>query len=131
MLTFARPREVSPNDAVLGVKTVLYIRVDFSDLSGDPLDQSFDNLGYLTKAIAESVVNTSCSAFMVTNSYNQLSLSATATPLLRMPHVSTYYVGSSAGDTLRSDALAVAAASGFNYTGYDYYLAACRIRPFL
>lgn len=92
-----------------GPKTLLFIRVDFSDKAGDPLSQT----------AAETLINTSVSNFYVANSFNKTSLSTTVTPTLRLPKTQAEYKMNDNYLSLRSDALAAAAAAGFVPSDYN------------
>ena len=97
-----------------GAKTVLFMRVDFSDKPGDPLPSN--NL--LTASNAQSLMDNEVSPFYVNNSYGKTSLQTTVTPLLRMPkplsdYVQAYNQSSGAGlNLLLTDARAGALAPG-------------------
>lgn len=92
-----------------GAKTVLFIRVDFSDKTGDPLSQ----------ASAETLINTTVNNFYVANSFNKTTLSTTVTPTLRLPKTQAEYKTNDNYLLLRSDALSAAAAAGYTLSSYD------------
>lgn len=92
----------------MGAKTVLFIRVDFPDKTGDPLSQTS----------AENLINTSVNNFYVANSFNQTTLSTTVTPTLRLPKTQAEYKMNDNYLLLRSDALAAAAAAGYTVSSY-------------
>jgi hypothetical protein len=85
---------------VTGPKKLLYIRVDFSDLPGEPV----------TQAVAQSTMDGAVSSFFVTTSFSQTSIGpTTVTPVLRLPKTAATYRSSST--TLLSDARATARAA--------------------
>jgi len=92
-----------------GPKTVLVMRVDFSDLTGEPLSAS----------AAQTLIDTTSSGFFSTNSYGQTSMTATVTPLLRLPQPSTFYRMNDNYHGLRSDAIRAAADAGYALTAYN------------
>lgn len=99
-----------PSDAWTdGAKTVLYVRVDFSDRTGDPV----------STASAQSMIDTSVNNFYVANSFNKTSLSATVTPTLRLPKTRVEYQTNDQYLLLRSDALAAARDAGFDPNAYN------------
>lgn len=105
-----------------GAKTILFLRVDFSDLTGEPISQS----------AAQTLIDSSVNAYIEAASYGQVSLTATVTPLLRMPRTKAYYAYSIArDDQLRSDALAAAAALDPAYAAanFDYDIVAFKHFP--
>ncbi|MFZ5441739.1 MAG: Ig-like domain-containing protein [Myxococcota bacterium] len=92
-----------------GAKTVLYVRVDFSDRTGDPLSASS----------AQSMIDSSVNQFYVANSFNKTTLSATVTPTLRLPKTRADYQTNDQYLLLRSDALAAARDAGFEPNDYN------------
>ncbi len=92
-----------------GAKTVLFIRVDFSDKPGDPVAQTS----------AETLINTTTNAFYVANSYSKTSMSTTVTPTLRMPKTAADYVSTDNYLLLMSDARAAAKIAGFDTVNYN------------
>jgi hypothetical protein len=91
-----------------GLKTVLYMRVDFSDLSGEPISTS----------AAQSMIEIECSNFYQENSYNKTSLKSTVTPLLRMPQTAAWYKTEGTYKLL-DDARAVALNAGYDTNNFD------------
>ena len=95
-----------------GTKTVLYIRVRFSDQSDSvaPSEATCQN------TIAQM------SAFLNQNSYGRLiSFTATVTPILALGNTAASYASTPNDDMMvRSDALAAAEAAGFNPTTYNF-----------
>jgi hypothetical protein len=90
-----------------GAKSILFIRVDFSDKPGVPLSRSGQPL---TEAGAINLINSQVNSFYVNNSYNRTSLTATVTPVLRMPQTQSYYTQGDNFNHLLTDARAAAAA---------------------
>jgi hypothetical protein len=100
-----------------GAKTVLVIRVDFSDRAGEPVDQSGVPL---TVARAQNVINNAVNPFYVSNSYNKTSLqNPVVTPVVRMPQPQSFYNGFNINSTMLADARAAARAAGFETNNYD------------
>jgi hypothetical protein len=84
-----RPADVEPSSPwTTGVKTVLFIRLDFPDRPGEPLDRSNEPL---TVSRAENLINNQVSPFYENNSLNQTSLQTTVTPVIRMPQPQSFY----------------------------------------
>jgi MYXO-CTERM domain-containing protein len=96
-----------------GPKSILFIRVDFSDMAGDPVSAS----------AAQSLVDTTTSNFYQAASYGQTSMTATVTPTLRMPQTKAYYA-TAGQDQLRADALTAAADAGYPYLDYTHEVTA-------
>ncbi|MBL8955182.1 MAG: carboxypeptidase regulatory-like domain-containing protein [Myxococcaceae bacterium] len=92
-----------------GPKTVLVMRVDFSDLTGEPL----------SAAAAQTLIDTTSSQFFNVNSYGQTSMTGTVTPLLRLPQTSAFYKMNENYYGLRSDAIAAATDAGYPLNGYS------------
>lgn len=92
-----------------GPKTVLYLRVDFSDRVGDPVAQSS----------AQSMIDTTTNQFYQSNSFGKTSMSATVTPTLRLPKTRVEYQTNDNYLLLRSDALAVARDAGIDPNAYS------------
>lgn len=97
-----------------GPKTVLFIRVDFSDRAGDPVSQT----------AAETLINTTVNNFYVASSYNKTSLSTTVTPTLRLPKTQAEYRTGDQYTLLMSDARAAATAAGFVLANYNLEIVA-------
>jgi uncharacterized delta-60 repeat protein len=98
-----------------GAKTVLFMRVDFSDAAGEPVDVGGNTL---TAARAQALVNTECNNFYKTNSYNKTSVTATVTPVLRMPQTAAWYGTDGNIYQLQTDARAAAKAKGFDTANF-------------
>lgn len=95
-----------------GPKTVLVIRVDFSDKPGDPLDVENQRL---TQSRAQSLFASEINPFYVNSSYNKTSMQATVTPLLRMPQPQSNYSSSA----LLTDARNAASAAGYETNNFN------------
>ena len=92
-----------------GAKSVLVIRLDFSDLPGEPF----------TEELALSRM-TEVDAFYQSVSYGLLSFpDVTVTPTMRLPHTRQFYRDSGDYRGLRDDAHIVAEAAG--YDPYSYF----------
>lgn len=93
-----------------GNKTLLFIRVDFSDLTGEPIDT----------ATAQTLIDTTCNNFFQANSYGVTTVAGTVTTLLRMPQTSAYYKNTAGGDvTLMNDARAAAQTAGYTNANFN------------
>jgi uncharacterized protein (TIGR03382 family) len=92
-----------------GPKSVLYVRVDFSDRTGDPVALN----------TAQTMIDTNTNQVYQSNSYGKTSLSATVTPTLRLPKTRVEYQTNDQYLLLRSDALAVARDAGFDPNLFD------------
>jgi hypothetical protein len=99
----------------LGIKKLIFIRVDFSDLTGDPFSNS----------TGTNLVS-GLDRFYMEGSYGRtgfapLGAGSSVTPTLRMPRTAAYY-GANDATRLRSDARAAAADAGYTLSSYDYDL---------
>ena len=101
-----------------GLKNVIVIRVDFSDLPGDP-SEAFGNTVY-TAPYCQNLADTQISPYYLKSSYGLTSLSNTVTTqLYRMPQTANFYATDPAGNgQLHTDAEAAAAAN-YNVSSYD------------
>jgi hypothetical protein len=98
----------APSPWVTGPKKLLYIRIDFSDLPGEPV----------TQATAQSTLDGAVSSFFVATSFSQTSIGpTTVTPVLRMPKTAATYRSSTT--TLLSDARATARTAGYDTAAYN------------
>ncbi|HWD19009.1 MAG TPA: proprotein convertase P-domain-containing protein [Verrucomicrobiae bacterium] len=108
------PLGLSPNPLsawTTGLKKVLVLRVDFSDIPGAPEG--------LTQAAVTSVADTEVKPYYAVSSYAQTSLSNTvSSTVYRMPQTANYYAINNANDQLHQDA-ETAAAVDFTMTDYD------------
>lgn len=101
--------------ATEGVKKLIMIRVDFSDLAGAPLSD----------ARATTIIS-NLNVFYSTMSYGrtgfkEVGAGSRFTPTLRLPKTAAVY-GASDASVLRSDARAAARAAGIDPSGFDYDL---------
>ncbi|HEY0376771.1 MAG TPA: hypothetical protein VGC87_07430 [Pyrinomonadaceae bacterium] len=106
-----------------GAKTVLFMRVDFSDAAGEPVDVGGNTL---TVARAQALVNTECNNFYKNNSYNKTSVTTTVTPVLRMPQTAAWYGTGNNIYQLLTDARAAAKSKGFDTANFTLDVAAFR-----
>ncbi|GDY12694.1 hypothetical protein LBMAG53_15720 [Planctomycetota bacterium] len=96
-----------------GPKTVLFVRVDFSDRPGDPLSAED----------AKALIETKAGGFLKENSYNTTSLTATVTATLRLPKAKATYASMNGGDvTLMDDAVAAAKAAGSDPASFSFFV---------
>jgi len=100
----------APSSWTQGKKNVIYIRVDFSDLAGDPAGQS--------AAAVQSFADTQISLYYLASSYGLTSMSNTVTPLYRMPRPAAYYATNYDINQLLTDAT-TAANANYNVAGFD------------
>ncbi len=101
----------------LGPKSVLFMRVDFSDRPGEPLD--FDGQA-ITQTRVENLFADQISPFYVNNSYNKTSLQVTAPPVIRLPQPLSFYVENETNSRkLLLDARLAARALGFETNNFD------------
>jgi hypothetical protein len=98
-----------------GAKTVLFIRVDFAERTGEPTDP---NGVPLTETRAQSVINNAVNPFYVSNSYNKTSLTTVVTPVVRMPQPQSFYTGANS-DFIFTHAREAARAAGFETNNYN------------
>jgi len=102
-----------PSSWTEGLKSVILIRVDFSDLPGAPLEQS-------TASALLSNVN----AFYAEMSYGRAGIAPTGqgsdvTPTFRLTQTAQWYGTNNNYNQLRADARSAAAAAGYNLAEYD------------
>jgi MYXO-CTERM domain-containing protein len=100
----------------LGPKTVLDMRVDFSDFPFNPSNDPADANACLASL---NDATTGVNAFYSLCSYGAASLTATVTPILRMPQTYAYYSNSNLYDQLLADAKAAALVAGYDASTYD------------
>ncbi|MDQ3812471.1 MAG: PKD domain-containing protein, partial [Armatimonadota bacterium] len=118
VLTAAVPAAATPWTE--GVKTVLYMRVDFPDVQGDPIPA----------ATAQSTLDSSVSPYFTTQSYNKTSLKTTVVPaVMRMPQASTWYTSNNYYGPLLTDARNAALALGYTASNYDLEVLAFKRLP--
>ncbi|MBC8010474.1 MAG: hypothetical protein H7067_10305, partial [Burkholderiales bacterium] len=107
-----------------GAKTLLVIRVDFSDLTGTPINK-FDGNAQITAAYIDNVINGSggVRAFFQEGSFGKNDIdfdpATDVTAVLRLPSTASAYATAEANSLLHSDARAAATVAGFNVAGYD------------
>ena len=110
-----------------GAKTVLVIRVDFPDRTGEPVDQSG---APLTVARAQNVINNAVNPFYASNSYNKTSLqNPVVTSVVRMPQPQSFYNGFNINSVMLADARNAARAAGFETNNYDLDMIAFSFTP--
>jgi hypothetical protein len=109
-----------------GAKTILVMRVDFSDKPGEPLDHYNQPL---TAARAQTLFNSQINSFYQANSYNKTSLQATVTPVLRLPQSQSFYAQGTNYTEMLSDAHAAARAAGFETNNYNLDVVAFGYTP--
>ena len=88
---------------------IAVIRIDFADKP-------------MSKTLEETAsVLSSFKSFYLENSYGNLTLNPTVSPIFRMPHNHSYYAHGvlSAYDALAEDAVKTASDNGFDFTPYD------------
>jgi hypothetical protein len=98
-----------------GQKTLIYIRIDFSDLQGDPVS-SQDLVVILSKT----------EAFFRENSYGLLTIKSVFTPTLRMPRTASFYESEKDQKELIRDARDGAKKAGYDTTQYTLDIVAYR-----
>ncbi len=99
-----------------GTKTVLVLRVDFSDAPGEPLDHYNQPL---TASRALSLISSEVSTFYINSSYNKTSMVGTVTPVLRLPRTQAYYSQGSNFNIMLDDARAAALSVGYNTDNFN------------
>ncbi|MEP4077662.1 Calx-beta domain-containing protein [Haloferula sp.] len=102
-----------------GTKSLLVIRVDFSDLTGVPQDSSGTPIdaSFLLQRI-----NNEVAGWIEEVSYSKGSMTlnpADVTAVLRMPKTGATYANGGLNNTLRLDALEAATTAGFTPSNYD------------
>jgi|GEM_PF-2020554 len=111
--------EVAESAWTEGVKDILVIRVDFSDVTGEPQNT---NGTVITPAFATNLINGVTNTFMSEVSFRKTSVnlnSADVTAVLRMPRTAAQYAVNDDPDQLRLDCLAAAQAAGYVISNYD------------
>ena len=98
-----------------GTKTMLFIRVDFPDRPGVPVDR-FGQV--LTESFAETLIDNVVNEFYVYNSYGKTSLRAQVTPVVRMPQPQSVYTRENLY-ALVTDARNAAREKGFDTNNYN------------
>jgi hypothetical protein len=96
-----------PTPWTTNLKSVLVIRIDFSDLPGDPVGHA-DQVTY-TAQYVQNLADTQIAPYYLRSSYGLTSLSNTVTThVYRMPHPSDYYATNYYDSQLHSDARSAA-----------------------
>jgi len=107
-----------PSAWTTGNKKLLVIRVDFSDIPGDP-HYGFGATPVYTAAYVQSLSDSQIAPFLAQSSYALTSLTTTATTqLYRMPQTATAYALAGNNTALHADAEALASAN-YNLASYD------------
>ncbi len=111
--------ELGASSFTEGVKSLLVIRVDFSDKAGAPVDSGATvmDAAYLTNRITAEV-----SPWISQVSYNKSSMTLAAgdvTGVLRMPQSASTYATGGLNSQMRLDALELATTAGFTPGNYD------------
>lgn len=114
------PNEQDLSPWTEGTKTLLFIRIDFPDRPGVPVDR-FGQV--LTDEFAHGLMDGPVNEFYVKNSYGKTSLVTTVTPVVRMPRPQTEYPRDNLF-LLITEARNAARAAGFETNDYDQDLAA-------
>lgn len=117
------PSPAPPTPWTTGLKNVLVIRVDFSDLTGDPVGPNDTTpssaIVTYTAPYVQNIADSRISPYYQKSSYGLTSLSNTVTTqVYRMPQTATSYAVGGLNDQLHADAEAAAAAD-YNVTNYD------------
>ena len=107
-----------PTPWTTGKKGILYIRVDFSDIPGDPVDPVSGNT--CTAAYCQNLADTQVSPYYARSSYGLTTLSnVVTTQLYRLPRTGASYATSFTGNNdLHTDARNAAAAN-YNVNSFD------------
>ena len=108
-----------------GAKTVLVIRVDFSDRPGEPVDHYNQPL---TASRAQNLISNEVSPFYINNSYNKTLMTPTVTPVVRLPQTLAYYA-QGYYNTMLADARAAARAAGYETNNFNLDLVAFSYTP--
>jgi hypothetical protein len=101
-----------PSAYTEGVKRLIFIRVDFSDLAGGPFSDS-----------AGLTLLTNMANYWAEASYGKTTVSlpdSDMTPVFRMPNTAAYYGNNNFYDQLRADARAAADAAGYLRANYEF-----------
>jgi hypothetical protein len=98
-------------------KRVLYIRIDFPDLKGDPVP-----FVELQKTLSQ------VHAYYFQNSYGKFSLKFTVVTTRRMPHTAAFYETNRDDQQIIRDARAAAKAIGYDTEKFEYDIVAFKTR---
>lgn len=123
LFVFSFHNSATAQGATTGAKTILVMRVDFSDAPGEPLDYGNSRQPF-TLARAQNLY-AQVNDFFVANSYGKTSVSATVVPdVLRLPQPISYYtqeyITTNDFTTLKADARAAALVRGYNSKNFDF-----------
>ncbi|HEY8560789.1 MAG TPA: FG-GAP-like repeat-containing protein [Pyrinomonadaceae bacterium] len=110
-----RAPSAEPQPWTIGTKRLLFIRVDFPDRKGVPVDR---NGIVLTEQFSQNLLDGPVNDFYYQNSYGKTSLRATVTPVVRMPLPQTAYPRESLF-ALLTDARNAARAAGYETNDYE------------
>lgn len=99
----------------VGDKSLLFIRVDFPDRPGVPVDR-FGQV--LTEEFSQTLIDGAVNEFYFKNSYGKTSIRAAVTPVVRMPQPQSAYPQGNL-NALINDARNAARAAGFETNHYD------------
>jgi hypothetical protein len=100
-----------------GPKTVLFMRIDFSDKQGEPIDRYGQTL---TQTRAENLINNEVSPFYVNSSYSKTSQQVVVTPVLRLPQTLAFYGQGTNYRIMRDDARVAARTAGFETNNFNF-----------
>jgi hypothetical protein len=101
-----------PSAYTEGVKRLIFIRVDFSDLPGGPFTDA-----------AGLALMTNTANYWADASYHKTTVNlaeSDLTPVFRLPNTAAYYGTNNFYNALRSDARAAATAAGYNMANYEF-----------
>ncbi len=121
VVTSSAPTSGSGNSALpatawtVGAKKILHLRVDFSDLPGEPKRGSTGYTAAYVKDLADAQVN----PYYAASSYGQVSLTnSVSAAVYRLPQTASYYATGNRNTQLHTDARALAAAD-YTLSGFD------------
>ena len=111
---------LAPSPATEGLKRLLFIRVDFSDLPGELL--TTNRAAELTRELHRFYQESSYGR----SGFLEIGAGSAVTPVFRMPRTATSYGSNDDAGDLRSDALTAAANAGYILDNYDYDITCLR-----
>jgi len=100
-----------------GKKTLLYIRIDFNDLQGEPVPRN--NIVTILQQV---------DAYYQRVSYGKLSIKSTVTPTFRMPRTAQWYDAAEDKEQIIRDARSAAKAAGFGTAQFDLDIVAFKTK---
>lgn len=100
-----------------GKKTLLYIRIDFSDLQGEPISRN--NILPILQQV---------DAYYQRVSYGKLSIKSTVTPTFRMPRTAQWYGSTKDHEQIIRDARSAAKAAGLDTAQFDLDIVAFKTK---